>query len=74
MGLKKWQAELSRRKSEKLTKARTEGLSNFVVDEFVKIYEKILKDNDEENHPERIINLDETGLGIDPTKGKVFVP
>lgn len=27
-----------------------------------------------EEHPERIINLDETELGTDPTKGKVFVP
>lgn len=71
---KRWKEELSRRKSEILTRARAEGLSNFIVDEFFKMYEKILKDNNLDNHPERIFNLDETGLGTDPTKGKVFVP
>uniref|UniRef100_A0A1B6JFL2 DDE-1 domain-containing protein n=2 Tax=Homalodisca TaxID=139475 RepID=A0A1B6JFL2_9HEMI len=71
---KRWAHELSKRKPEILTKARAEGLSQFVVDEFFKIYEQVLVENGLENHPERIFNLDETGLGTDPTKGKVFVP
>ncbi|XP_017302856.1 uncharacterized protein LOC108253432 [Diaphorina citri] len=71
---KRWSEQLTRRKPELLTKARAEGLTQFVVDEFFNMYETILKDNNLENHPERIFNLDETGLGTDPTKGKVLVP
>lgn len=68
---KRWKEDLSRRKPELLTKARAEGLSNFVVDEFFKLYQNVLDENNLNDHPERIFNLDETGLGTDPTKGKV---
>lgn len=33
-----------------------------------------MKNHDLENHAEKIFNMDETGLGMDPTNGKVFVP
>lgn len=71
---RRWKEELARRKPELLIKARAEGLSRYVVDEFFKIYQNVLDENNLNDHPERIFNLDETGLGTDPTKGKVFVP
>lgn len=36
------------------------------------MYEQVLKENGLEEHPERIFNLDETGLGTDLSQ--VFVP
>ena len=71
---KRWKDELVRRKPELLTKARAEGLSQFVVNEFFTLYQQILDENNLNGHPERIFNLDETDLATDPTKGKVFVP
>ena len=49
-------------------------LSHFVVDEFYKLHQNVLDENNLNGQPERIFNLDETGLGTDPTKRKVFVP
>ncbi|KAF2895916.1 hypothetical protein ILUMI_10252 [Ignelater luminosus] len=57
-----------------LGKERAEGLSQFVVDEFFKIYQNVLEVNNLNGYPERIFNLDKTELGTDSTKGKVFMP
>ena len=63
---RRWVNQLSRRKSEQLTKAQAQGLSEEVVDLFFEQYRTILNENGLEDSPERIFNLDETGLNTDP--------
>lgn len=70
---RRWAAQLGKRKPELLTKARAQGLSREVVDLFFEQYQAILTENGLEDAPERIFNLDETGLNTDPRSDKVFV-
>ena len=56
-----------------LTKQRAEGLTEETVTNFFETYEKVLKDNDLLNSPERIYNLEETALNTDPRSSKVLV-
>lgn len=49
---KRWKEELKLCKPDLLTKARAEGLSPFVVDEFFKIYQQVLDENNLNRHPE----------------------
>lgn len=69
----RWNKELSCRKPELLTKARIEGLSEGVLCDFFEMYEKVISDNNLQNSPERLFNLDETGLNTDPRHKGVFV-
>ena len=64
---------MTRRKPEILTMARAKGLTKPVVDEFFSMYEKLLKDNQLDDQPGRIFNLDETGLTTDRVHNKVYV-
>ena len=71
-GFEKRHPDLSRRKSELLTTARARGLSPEVVSAFFDKYEKLLDDNDLNDKPECIFNLDETGFNTDLRAGKVY--
>ena len=68
---KRWSDELGCRKPELLTKARAEGLSAEVVSRFFEMYTELVQDNN--LTPDRIFNLDETGLATDARAEKVFV-
>jgi hypothetical protein len=70
---KRWARDLTKRKPELLTKARSNNLSQNVVDDFFKMYLDVLVKNDLLKSPDRIFNLDEVGLGTDSRASKVFV-
>ncbi|XP_054724111.1 jerky protein homolog-like [Uloborus diversus] len=70
---KRWHEELSRRKPELLTKSRADAMSPYIVNHFFDMYENLLHENNLLEHPERIFNLDETGLGTDARNCGVFV-
>lgn len=65
----RWKDQLGKRK-ELLTKARASDLN---PEAFFDTYEKLLRDNDLLNEPDRIFNLDEAGLSTDPKSSKIFV-
>lgn len=70
---KRWANRLAKRKPELLTKARANDLSFEVVNCFFDMYSNLLSQNNLENAPDRIFNLDEVGLGTDFRASKVFV-
>ena len=63
---------LTRRKPESLTMARAKALTTQVRDEFFEMWTTVLEENGLTNAPERIFNLDETGLNTDATSGLVY--
>ena len=68
---RRWSDVLRCRKPELLTKARAEGLSAEVINLFFEMYADLVH----ENHltPDRIFNLDESGLATDTRCQNVFV-
>ena len=71
--LKRHEREIKSRKPELLTKQRAEGLTKETVEKFFDLYEKVLRENNLMNSPERIYNLDETALNTDPRSSTVLV-
>lgn len=70
---RRWKESLGKRKPEILTKSRAADLSSETIRTFFTMYEETLVKNDLRDSPERIFNLDETGLRTDPLSGKAFV-
>lgn len=71
LGFERRHPEISRKRTEILTKARAKGLSQDVVDTFFKMYSEILKESDIKD-ANRIFNLDETGMNTDARNQKMF--
>lgn len=70
---KRWHEELRKRKPEILTKSRANAMTPYIVNHFFDMYEELLNENNLLECPERIFNLDETGLGTDARNCGVFV-
>ena len=64
--------ELGKKKAELLTISRVKSLTNEVLNQFFFMYEKLLDDSGLKDSPNRIFNLDETGLNTNPLSQKVF--
>lgn len=71
--LKRHETDITSRKPELLTKQRVEALTVETVEKFFEMYEKVVRENNLSNSPERIYNLDETALNTDPRSSKVLV-
>jgi len=65
--------EIAVRKPELLTKQRAAGLSTETVKEFFALYEKVIVENNLQDSPECIFNIDETALNTDMRSSKVLV-
>ena len=63
---------LTRRKPEILTLSRAKSLTVEVRDAFFKLWLGVLNENDLLEAPDRIFNLDETGLNTDSSSRKVY--
>lgn len=63
--------ELTIRQSEGLSMARAKGLKREEVKKFFDLLTKILKNNDLWDKPERLYNMDETGIQLNNKAGKV---
>ncbi|KAM3963687.1 uncharacterized protein ACR2FA_002210 [Aphomia sociella] len=63
--------ELSIRQAEGLSLARAKGLSREEVNNFYDLLIKVLTDNDLLDKPERIYNMDESGIQLNNKPGKV---
>lgn len=63
--------ELSIRQAEGLSVARAKGLSREEVNNFYDLLIKVLTDNDLLDKPERIYNMDESGIQLNNKPGKV---
>lgn len=63
--------ELSIRQAEGLSVARAKGLSREEVNNFHELLTKVLADNDLLDKPERIYNMDESGVQLNNKPGKV---
>ncbi|CAG9572682.1 unnamed protein product [Danaus chrysippus] len=63
--------ELSIRQAEGLSVARAKGLSRKEVNNFHELLTKVLADNDLLDKPERIYNMDESGVQLNNKPGKV---
>ena len=65
--------ELGAQVPELVTIQRNKGLTEPNLNAFFEMYEDVLSKNHLEDQPDRIFNLDETGLNGNPIKGKVYV-
>lgn len=65
------QKDLSIRVSEGLSLARAKGMNRKEVNDFFDLLQKTLTDNNLENQPHRIFNMDETGIQLTNVPGKV---
>ena len=70
---KRHKKELGQQVPELLTVARNKGLTEDILNNFFQKYEKVINDNNLAYEPQRIFNLDETGMNGNPVSGKVYV-
>ncbi|KAI4463223.1 hypothetical protein MML48_4g00004247 [Holotrichia oblita] len=64
--------DLSVRKSERVSLARSQGMSRKVVSNYFELLERTLAENDLFNKPGNIYNMDETGLQLNNKPGQVI--
>jgi len=64
--------DLSLRQTEGLSVARAQGMYREDVNNYFKILQSILVENDLLNKPQNIINMDETGFNVNNEPGKVI--
>ncbi|XP_069357516.1 uncharacterized protein [Maniola hyperantus] len=64
--------ELSQRKSEGLSLARAYGVNRADVQDFFTLLAQIYTENDLSTHPEKIFNMDETGIQMNNIPSKVI--
>jgi hypothetical protein len=69
---KRWSHELSKRKLEILTIARVRCLTLEVLDEFFAMVSSIYEKYDLHNHPEKVWNVDETGMSTNQDAKSCF--
>ena len=72
---RRWSHVIKRKKPENLTMARTRALTPEIVDKFLDMWSKLLKEHDLEAHPQRIFNCDEAGFATSTigTRSKLYV-
>jgi len=68
----RWKEKLALRKTETLTTARARSLSKDTIEKFFNIIKESYEKYGLNNHPERIYNLDETGLNTDSSGSKCY--
>lgn len=69
---KRWNHRVSLRKPELLTTARVKSLTKDCVESFFGLVEKVYNEHSLHDSPDRIYNLDETGIVIDQWAKKCF--
>lgn len=69
---RRWEKESDKRKAELLTKSRAADQNEEITTAYFNTYEKLLRDNNLLNEPDRIFNLDEADLETDTKASKVF--
>lgn len=70
-GFMKRHPDLSKRKAEGLSLARAHGMNRKDVDSYFEILLKVLTDNDLIGKPEKIFNMDESGIQVNNKTGRV---
>ncbi|XP_057662210.1 uncharacterized protein LOC130897395 [Diorhabda carinulata] len=71
-GFMKRHPDLSKRKAEGLSLARASGMNRQDVDKYFEMLLKVLTDNDLISKPERIYNMDESGIQVNNKTGRVI--
>ncbi|XP_056645093.1 uncharacterized protein LOC130450623 [Diorhabda sublineata] len=71
-GFMKCHPDLSKRKAEGLSLARASGMNRQDVDKYFEMLLKVLTDNDLISKPERIYNMDESGIQVNNKTGRVI--
>jgi hypothetical protein len=71
-GFEKRHPDVTKRKPELVTTARAKQLTAANIDLFFDMYEELVDRCKLRDHPERIFNIDETGLNCNPIAKKVY--
>ncbi|XP_019632958.1 PREDICTED: tigger transposable element-derived protein 6-like [Branchiostoma belcheri] len=73
-GFKKRHPQIAHRAQDPLSRERAKMSSQETVDDFFKLYTKIVAENRLQNKPNLIHNCDETGISMEVNRGRVLVP
>ncbi|KAI8482337.1 hypothetical protein Bbelb_399280 [Branchiostoma belcheri] len=73
-GFKKRHPQIAHRAQDSLSRERAKMSSQETVDDFFKLYTKIVAENRLQNKPNLIHNCDETGISMEVNRGRVLVP